>query len=212
MDFYRDDRNNDGRRSQCISCTSAYDRTDASKVAHKAYRQSEKGRATRRAYSHSEVGKAVGKAKGIKRNKLYPEKIKANNVVNRAVRTGKLTRPTDCSSCDNPNGRIEAHHPDYSKPLEVIWLCSSCHREEHIKLESGEKAGLPYGFKKMDDAPKDGTEIYGFYGDGDTAFIFWSDRPVCMLGSRNGGFPEGWATCGADIDYNLPMEEPLGWR
>ena len=43
--------------------------------------------------------------------------------------------------------------------------------------------------------------------------VFWSDRPVCMLGSRNGGFPPGWATghhCGTD--YNLPVDPPRLWR
>ena len=60
-------------------------------------------------------------------------------------------------------------------------------------------------------APKDGTEIIGKYKDGECG-IFWSERPVCMLGTRCGGFPEGWATDGNDTDYNLPMDEPDSWR
>ena len=31
--------------------------------------------------------------------------------------------------CGNPDA--EMHHPDYSKPLEVVWLCKGCHRLEH---------------------------------------------------------------------------------
>ena len=61
-------------------------------------------------------------------------------------------------------------------------------------------------------APKDGTEIEGLY-DGMPAIIMWSDRPVCMLGSRNGGFPPGWAAgYSADCDTNLPMDPPEAWR
>jgi hypothetical protein len=47
--------------------------------------------------------------------------------VSNAVRDGRLDRPNRCSRC-NEKGRIEGHHEDYSKPLEVIWLCTLCHR------------------------------------------------------------------------------------
>jgi hypothetical protein len=63
----------------------------------------------------------------------------------------------------------------------------------------------------MDKAPRDGTPIIGNYG-GDECGIFWSDNPVCILGPRNGSFPEGWATDGTDTDYNLPMDEPESWK
>tara|TARA_R110000744_G_scaffold301066_2_gene410190 strand:- start:698 stop:895 length:198 start_codon:yes stop_codon:yes gene_type:complete len=63
----------------------------------------------------------------------------------------------------------------------------------------------------MSDAPCDGTHIIGVYEDGECG-IFWSENPVGILGPRNGSFPEGWATDGTDTDYNLPMDEPLGWR
>ncbi len=63
------------------------------------------------------------------------------------------------------------------------------------------------------DAPKDGETIIGIYDGGDEELIFWSDRPVCMLGSRNGGFPEGWAIAPeSDCDTNLPTDEPVSWR
>lgn len=57
----------------------------------------------------------------------FPEKVAARQAVWRAIyRTGKLVRPSICESCGKPC-RPEAHHDDYSKWLEVRWLCRSCH-------------------------------------------------------------------------------------
>ena len=50
-----------------------------------------------------------------------------------AVKTGKLVKPTKCEGCELKKP-LQGHHPDHSKPLEVIWLCSTCHAEEHNRL------------------------------------------------------------------------------
>jgi len=65
--------------------------------------------------------------------KKYPEKFKARRALSYAVEGGKIVRPTICSRC-NEEGYIEGHHYDYSKPLEVIWLCRKCHAKEHLTL------------------------------------------------------------------------------
>ena len=52
----------------------------------------------------------------------------AHNAVNLAIKQGRLS-PQPCERCGNE--RADAHHPDYSKPLLVIWLCRSHHREVH---------------------------------------------------------------------------------
>jgi hypothetical protein len=62
--------------------------------------------------------------------KKYPEKVKARNYINSLIRIGKVIRPSSCESCLKVI-KIEAHHEDYNKPLEVKWLCKSCHTEEH---------------------------------------------------------------------------------
>lgn len=55
----------------------------------------------------------------------------ATVAVNNAVRDGRLVKPVLCSRCDEPamgRQRIEAHHEDYAKPLDVVWLCTGCHK------------------------------------------------------------------------------------
>ena len=64
--------------------------------------------------------------------KKYPERVKAQSAVNRALLRGELTRPEKCSECHD-EGLIEGHHEDYNKPLEVVWLCHKCHLKVHWK-------------------------------------------------------------------------------
>lgn len=61
--------------------------------------------------------------------------LRARAAVNNAVRDGRLARAGTCARCARP-GRLEAHHPDYDKPLDVVWLCPPHHRHAHLKPES----------------------------------------------------------------------------
>lgn len=56
----------------------------------------------------------------------HPDRHRARKVVHAALKKGKIQRPHRCSKCGNA-GTIEAHHKDYSKPLDIEWLCRSCH-------------------------------------------------------------------------------------
>jgi hypothetical protein len=61
------------------------------------------------------------------------EKDACRKAVKTEVRAGRLVRPSTCSKCGGGGfGKrrvIQAHHPDYSRPLHVEWLCHSCHSE-----------------------------------------------------------------------------------
>ena len=70
--------------------------------------------------------------------KKYPEKKRAKDAVQRALKKGIIFRPDICSKCSMPptaSSKIEAHHDDYSKPIDVIWLCKSCHQKLHANPE-----------------------------------------------------------------------------
>lgn len=72
-------------------------------------------------------------------------------------------------------------------------------------------------WQTMANAPKhEAIEVH--YGKDENEIIdlsvaIWSDQPVCMLGSRNGCFNQGWATAaGYGVDSNLPIDTPNFWR
>ena len=60
---------------------------------------------------------------------LYPERNRARKAVYRAVRRGQIIKQNSCESCSAESAKLEAHHEDYSKQLEVTWLCIPCHRK-----------------------------------------------------------------------------------
>lgn len=60
----------------------------------------------------------------------YPEKYKARYALRNAVKYGKVKK-LSCQKCGQE--KVQAHHYDYSKPLDVIWLCQKHHQELHFQ-------------------------------------------------------------------------------
>lgn len=58
-------------------------------------------------------------------------KRRTHEKVKNALRTGKLIKKP-CKICKNE--KVDGHHPNYNKPLEVIWLCRKHHKEEHTRI------------------------------------------------------------------------------
>lgn len=80
----------------------------------------------------------------IKEKAKTPAKHAAHQAVARALDAGTLVRPKECSVCGPSLHRIEAHHDDYSRPLDVQWLCASCHKHRHVELaRSGKDPDWP---------------------------------------------------------------------
>lgn len=70
---------------------------------------------------------------------------RSQNLLEEAVERGIVVRKHQCEECGDTgvfeDGRtaIQAHHPDYNKPLEVMWLCQPCHYEWHKKQKAIER-------------------------------------------------------------------------
>lgn len=63
-----------------------------------------------------------------RRPDVWPRAL-ARRVAYNAFRRGELKR-LPCETCGTTKN-LHAHHDDYSKPLEVRWLCADHHREHH---------------------------------------------------------------------------------
>jgi len=60
----------------------------------------------------------------------YTNAINPHYLVQQAVKKGQLIKPKVCAIC-NKEKSLRAHHEDYSKPLEVLWVCNQCHKHIH---------------------------------------------------------------------------------
>ncbi len=89
--------------------------------------------AGRKKYSETTAGKAAQARARKKWLSQNSSKRAAHVILGNAVRDGKILKPDACSVCGYL-GRIDGHHDDYTKPLDVTWLCRSCHVKHHKEL------------------------------------------------------------------------------
>jgi hypothetical protein len=129
-----------GVKSRCKECHKASVRENRAKNAdyYREYdairfKEDPNVRARHKAYQSTPEGKkAMRDARSRWMNKK-PEARAAHIILGNAVRDGKVTKPSSCSKCGlvYRSRCIHAHHDDYTKPIDVIWLCSQCHSDHH---------------------------------------------------------------------------------
>ncbi len=113
----------DGHSNHCRPC-------EAETARKRYYQNSEHVKArvkARYATLTREQRQALGKRRLIRN----AHKRKAHGQVNRALRRGDIQRKDTCEHCADP--AEHAHHEDYARPLDVIWLCRKCHGLVHRK-------------------------------------------------------------------------------
>lgn len=122
--FHENIYSKSGLSSYCKECSS---------VKGKEYRQKrlEHYRAYDKARDKDERRKEYKKAVNEKYKNNNLEKIKARTALSKAIMKGLVIKDKSCKACGFESSKLHGHHYDYSKPLEVIWLCNDCHEVIH---------------------------------------------------------------------------------
>lgn len=91
------------------------------------------GRERMKRYYKTKNGKAAI-LRAYEKQKARPDfklKTRAWTMLHNGVKNGNIIKPDNCEKCNAHKSdvtRIEGHHDDYNKPLEVVWVCPPCHR------------------------------------------------------------------------------------
>jgi hypothetical protein len=142
--FYKHAQMGDGMLNKCIECAKKdVIENRLNNIEH--YRAFDKARASkpsrvlaRKLYRQTDAGKAAVARAHKKWEAEHPERRKAIVALGNAVRDKKLERQP-CFVCGKE--KVEAHHPIYSMPLDVVWLCNHHHRLTHAQaMEYAEAA------------------------------------------------------------------------
>lgn len=134
--FYSHQKMASGKSSKCKECTCADVRANRN-AKREYYLQYDRNRPNKieRAskvveYQKTGRGKAVRQLACQNYFEKWPGKRAANYSVSNALRDGRMARPDYCSSC-GCSCKPEAHHCDYTRPLDVTWLCVGCRKQWH---------------------------------------------------------------------------------
>ena len=145
-DFYKHPKMADGHLNKCKECTKKDSKENLEKNKD-YYLEYDRKRSTlphrielrKRLYKENKDTEEYKNAQ-IKANKKYrknnPEKRKAHRAIQYALSVGKLKKEPCCICGDE---KSQAHHEDYSFPLNVVWLCDKHHKEAHVKSGSFRK-------------------------------------------------------------------------
>lgn len=131
-EFYRHKMMADGHLGKCKECAKADTRENRAKNAdyYNAYDSMRNSQENRKRPDDRDAREY--KSRWREKNQ---HAIECHTAVRSAIKDGILTKPNSCTNCfqEFEPRKIHAHHPDYSKPLNVVWLCHRCHSHEHKK-------------------------------------------------------------------------------
>lgn len=135
-EYYAHPQMGDGHLNKCKDCTRKdSENRRAIKEKDPVWREAEYERHRLKQEKRRIEGKAIpsGNEAECKEqwNTRNPQKKRAQVIVARAIKSGFLIKKP-CRICGNPDS--EGHHEDYSKPLDVDWLCPKHHAERNREI------------------------------------------------------------------------------
>lgn len=113
-----------------------YRKTHPEKRTAEGIKRRYEGQSQRRRERKLEDPAYAIKARARSHDGRTPAAHRAGEAVRSAVRAGRLIKPAMCQWCGR-DGPIEAAHHDYEQPLNVTWLCLSCHRRYDRQPKGG---------------------------------------------------------------------------
>ena len=122
--FYAASRSRDSLKSQCIAC-----HCEGNIRTRDPRRHAKNRRQSMRRSRERDPEKFRERDRLASRKRPRDKRWHARQVLNRAVQSARIAKPDICSRCGEAR-KITAHHPDYDKPLDVVWLCYECHANE----------------------------------------------------------------------------------
>ncbi len=84
------------------------------------------------------------------------EDDQAQNLLETAIKQGVIQRRDTCEQCGSSGrmkdgrSKVQAHHCDYNKPLEVLWLCQKCHHIWHKNNQARRKEVMTEASTQVD--------------------------------------------------------------
>lgn len=124
-EFYRHPAMADGHLNKCKDCT----KKDAHEHRHGKGRERVLAYDRERAKTPERVAHRA--ATVAKWNSDHPDRRKAHAALRRAVKSSLVTPWPACAVPECTSSRPVAHHPDYDRPLDVVWLCQAHHKQAH---------------------------------------------------------------------------------
>jgi hypothetical protein len=108
-EYYANPRTIDGFSNKCKECYREYARV----------------------YAITERGKIAANQRKYLWGIRHPLEKAAHAFLRVALKAGRVKRLA-CAVCGNE--KSQAHHENYEKPMEVVWLCARHHAERHSEM------------------------------------------------------------------------------
>lgn len=115
----------DGRQAYCRQCNA---------LSRRAYYAENRETEHAKMLAYTRENRDAIQRRARRYREQYPERVRATSMVNHAVKSGELPHIStqQCACCGQQ--AVGYHHPDYSRPFDVVPLCHSCHKRTHVSV------------------------------------------------------------------------------